>query len=206
MKIQGVVSLLIFLLGAIFPLRSGGVPLGDLCKLSCEGSICAGTDDASRCQCLNEKALYCHEQCDGPAPSFLPCPEQPPTVIVAPRAAPLETSPTSIPASTPKTSSSTVSATVSRKFECGSRGLPSCPAGQICVKMPGAACGPQTDCGGMCVPRNNANVVFASPSRSGASASSSSTTPTEESVLVVATPSSTATATGEEKTVQFKQN
>jgi len=43
----------------------------------------------------------------------------------------------------------------STKYECGSRGLPSCPNDQICVALPHATCGPQTDCGGMCVARNS---------------------------------------------------
>ncbi|KAK3064775.1 hypothetical protein LTS18_004088 [Coniosporium uncinatum] len=43
----------------------------------------------------------------------------------------------------------------STKYECGSRGLPHCPDDKICVSLPGATCGPQTDCGGMCVARDS---------------------------------------------------
>lgn len=35
-------------------------------------------------------------------------------------------------------------------FECGSRGLPSCLAGSHCERLPGASCGPSSDCGGHC--------------------------------------------------------
>jgi hypothetical protein len=45
---------------------------------------------------------------------------------------------------------------VAPKIECGSRGLPGCKNGNVCVKAPGASCGPETDCGGICVkPENN---------------------------------------------------
>lgn len=37
------------------------------------------------------------------------------------------------------------------KLECGSRGLPGCNDGKICVRVPGASCGPETDCGGICI-------------------------------------------------------
>ncbi|KAF2461413.1 hypothetical protein BDY21DRAFT_85710 [Lineolata rhizophorae] len=37
--------------------------------------------------------------------------------------------------------------------ECGSRGLPGCDwgAGERCVQAPWMACGPESDCGGLCV-------------------------------------------------------
>jgi hypothetical protein len=41
------------------------------------------------------------------------------------------------------------------KIECGSRGLPGCKDGNVCVKAPGASCGPDTDCGGICVKPEN---------------------------------------------------
>jgi hypothetical protein len=40
-------------------------------------------------------------------------------------------------------------------IECGSRGLPNCKDGYQCVTIPGARCGPDEDCGGMCVKSNN---------------------------------------------------
>jgi hypothetical protein len=40
-------------------------------------------------------------------------------------------------------------------IECGSRGLPGCKDGFICVKAPGASCGPEMDCGGVCVKKKN---------------------------------------------------
>jgi hypothetical protein len=41
------------------------------------------------------------------------------------------------------------------KIECGSRGLPGCKDGNVCVKAPGASCGPETDCGGICIKPEN---------------------------------------------------
>ncbi|KAF2135254.1 uncharacterized protein K452DRAFT_293358 [Aplosporella prunicola CBS 121167] len=94
----------------------------------CEDVFCIQSWPES-CICANNAKIDCYNKCGGAYPTLGDCNAN----VAAPAA---------VKARAPQSD---------LKPECGSRGLPNCPAGQECVKLPGATCGPESDCGGVCI-------------------------------------------------------
>ncbi|KAF1814445.1 hypothetical protein P152DRAFT_456700 [Eremomyces bilateralis CBS 781.70] len=130
------------------------------------------------CHCANENAAKCHEQCDGPKPEIKVCPPLPVPPVEGPTpskpgctcetiACPLIFPPPcscvearvkcwekcggTEPVREPCTD---LNRDPSPQAQCGTRGAPGCADNEECVKRPGASCGPEVDCGGICVTRS----------------------------------------------------